>query len=103
MSDLTASQIGLVKKILRDNLPQGKVVVWVFGSRAHGRPGRGSDLDLMIKSAVVLPLAQIAVLKEAFENSNLPFAVDVVDYHRVNEKDRESLLAGAKELGLGTT
>ena len=59
--------------------------VWVFGSRATGRTRRFSDLDLLVETLSPLDWAQQAALQEAFEASDLPFRVDVVERHAVAE------------------
>lgn len=54
------------------------VSVYVFGSRAGTSPRVDSDLDLLLDARDEVPLSTIAQLKEAFEDSDLPFRVDVV-------------------------
>ena len=61
--------------ILRTHLPGRRVRA--FGSRATGhRVRKYSDLDLVIDGEAV-PLHEIALLDEAFDESRLPFKVDV--------------------------
>ena len=62
--------------ILQKHLPGREV--WVFGSRATGqRVKRYSDLDLAVGGAK-LDLLDAALLREALDESRLPFKVDVV-------------------------
>ncbi len=66
-----------VHRILRTHLPSG-IRVSAFGSRATGRGLEPhSDLDLLIDSPAGLPLVTIAELREAFAESDLPFAIDL--------------------------
>ena len=66
-----------VSAILRTHLPD--VRVWAFGSRATGRRVRRfSDLDLVVEGEE-LTLTQAALLREAFDESRLPFKVDVAE------------------------
>lgn len=51
----------------------------VFGSRATGRARPFSDLDLLILQPQRLSWRQRADLADAFEASELPFCVDVVE------------------------
>jgi type I restriction enzyme S subunit len=52
--------------------------VWAFGSRATGqRVRRFSDLDIAVEGEE-LPLDEMAMLREALDESRLPFKVDVV-------------------------
>ena len=55
--------------------------VWVYGSRATGRARPWSDLDLAIRAAdgKALDLARIGKLAGEFEESDLPFRVDITD------------------------
>ena len=76
---LDADQFRIVEEVLSAHLPPG-FSVWAFGSRAIGRPKPYSDLDLAIKGDEPLTLSQIADLKDAFSESDLPFKVDVVDW-----------------------
>jgi len=66
----------MVRAILNKLLPD--VPVWAFGSRATGRNlWRFSDLDLAIGSE--LSWRTRGLLSEAFEESDLPMKVDVVE------------------------
>jgi predicted nucleotidyltransferase len=68
-----------IRSILARILPAG-TRVFVFGSRAGGNPKRWSDLDLALESKDgPLPLAVLAELAEAFDESALPWKVDLVD------------------------
>ena len=78
----------LVLEILRANLPQSSEV-WVFGSRATGRARRHSDLDLAIDAGRPLTLDEYAGLSEAFSDSDLPYHVDFVDWHNIDERCAE--------------
>ncbi len=76
--------MSVVAAILRDILPRD-VTVHVFGSRASGRAKAWSDLDLMLEGPGPLPLSLVAALAEAFEESELPWKVDLVDRKTVSE------------------
>lgn len=76
--DITETDLGLVREILRRHLPAG-VRVWVFGSRARGTARRFSDLDLAVDCGSRLELDTLLALREEFEESELPYEVDVVD------------------------
>jgi type I restriction enzyme S subunit len=84
--DLTDKQVSIVHSILRQYFPRGEA--WIFGSRYHGGAKKCSDLDLALKSDRPLTIDELGMLGEAFENSSLPFHVDVVDYLSVGEKFR---------------
>ncbi len=84
------------KEILLDILnrlvPAG-LEVWAFGSRARWTARETSDLDLVLRSPAQLETRLEAGLlddlKEAFEESDLPFMVDLLDWATVSEKFRK--------------
>jgi uncharacterized protein len=90
--DVPADHRRLVQDIVRAYLPQG-TKAWVFGSRATGRARRYSDLDLAIDAGRPLTLDELAELSEAFSDSDLPYRVDVVDWHNIDERWRETIIA----------
>ena len=65
----------VVRRILGELVPQNEV--WAFGSRAGGVPKPHSDLDLVIVDPPMVSESVFANLKLRFEESDLPFRVDV--------------------------
>jgi predicted nucleotidyltransferase len=58
--------------------------VTAFGSRARGTARPDSDLDLCLKNGeTAVPLREMARLRAAFEQSRLPFVVDLVDFSQL--------------------
>jgi uncharacterized protein len=55
------------------------VQVYLFGSRAKGNFHAGSDIDLAIMNAEIEE-STIRKLKEDFEESSLPYFVDIVHF-----------------------
>ena len=90
--DLSPDHRRLVLNILRAHLPQG-TRAWVFGSRATGRARRYSDLDLAIDAGRRLTLDEIAGLTEAFSDSDLPYKVDLIDWHDIDDGWRQIIVA----------
>lgn len=80
--DLRPDHAKIVHDILSEHLPAG-VSVRVFGSRAKWAAKPHSDLDLALKGKGPLPPSLMSELAEAFSESDLPFKVDVVDWHSV--------------------
>ena len=80
---LTGSERDEVRRILAAHLP-AEVRVAVFGSRVRGTPKPCSDLDLALTGPALLPLSLLAELAEAFDESALPFKVDLVDRTAIN-------------------
>ncbi|MCC7443135.1 MAG: nucleotidyltransferase domain-containing protein [Bdellovibrionales bacterium] len=60
--------------------PNSEVIA--FGSRVSGRPRTNSDLDICVRAAGALDLRKWAHLEEELTQSDLPFKVDLVDWHR---------------------
>ena len=94
---LPANYRWLVLTILRAHLPDG-AEAWVFGSRATSRAHRYSDLDLAIDAGRSLTLDERARLAEAFCDSDLPYRVDLVDWHGIDDRFRK--LIANQRIGL---
>ena len=77
--DLPPRHLAEVRRILNQHAPGCEVRA--FGSRVAGRPKPWSDLDLAIIGAAPVGWENIAILSEAFQESDLPFRVDVLDWH----------------------
>ena len=85
--DIRADHLRIVQDVLHRHLPAG-VKVWVFGSRASWATKDSSDLDLALDGETEIPRRSLSALEAAFEDSDLPYAVDVVDVKRINERFR---------------
>ena len=79
MLDLRPEHLEIVRELLAAHAAECEVLA--FGSRVNGTSTRTSDLDLALRGAARLGIARIALLKEVFEESTLPFRVDLVDWH----------------------
>ena len=80
---LDEAQLAMVTAILAKHVPQANV--WVFGSRATGKAKKYSDLDLCIEASEPLGLDLMSALAEDFSESDLPWKVDLVDWHSISE------------------
>jgi predicted nucleotidyltransferase len=74
---LTPAQLSLICVLLRTVFAKNPPQVYAFGSRVSGGYKQFSDLDLLFKGGE-LTLAQLSLLKEKFEESDLPFSVALV-------------------------
>jgi uncharacterized protein len=90
--DLSPEHRRIALDLLVEHLPPG-CKVWVFGSRATGRARRYSDLDLAIDAGRRLTLDEAGMLRAAFEESDLPYRVDIVDWHAVDDRFRRLIAA----------
>ena len=75
--DLSPQQLRLVQDLLAAHL--SGVEVWAYGSRVRGTARRYSDLD-MVAFTEPVHSAQLNILREAFEESDLPFRVDLFSW-----------------------
>jgi len=78
-----------IKKIIYSFLDPKEYRVFVFGSRTTERARKFSDIDIGIKSSKPIPWWKLSAIEEAFEESDLPYTVDVVDFNLVSEKFRQ--------------
>ena len=69
-------------KIIRDILTNIKNVCF-FGSRTKGTYQKFSDLDICLKDKI--SDYDYEILKEKFEESDIPFTVDLVQYDYVTD------------------
>ena len=76
--DLTKQELSIVKEILK-NHPNAII----FGSRIKGTRKKFSDLDICLKKKI--KDSEHELLREAFENSDLPFKVDIILYDEVRD------------------
>ena len=90
--DLPADHRRIVLEILRGSLPR-TAKAWVFGSRAAGRARPYSDLDLAVDAGRPLTLDELAILSEHFTESDLPYRVDLIDWHSVDDRFRQLIAA----------
>ena len=44
-----------------------------------------SDLDIMVKGIELVNLSDINDIKDKFDKSNLPYVVNISDYHNLDE------------------
>ena len=100
--DITAEQYKTILTLLRQYLP--KTTAWVYGSRAKWTSKPNSDLDLVI-FAEPEQRHQVGELREAFEESNLPFKVDLFVWDDVPDSFRKNIRDQHVELvsGCGET
>ena len=77
----------IITNILQQHIPE--FTVWAFGSRVKPRHAKTySDLDLAVISQQPLTIQLQVQLEEAFEQSLLPWKVDIVDWASTSEHFR---------------
>lgn len=100
--DINPTHLETIQRILDEHVPDCEVRV--FGSRAKWNASDYSDLDLAVVGDQPLEWRILSRLETAFEESDLPFRVDVLDWHDISgdfkemiEKDYVIFGSSAKE------
>jgi predicted nucleotidyltransferase len=94
---LSARSLETVKKLL-SKYPGIRSAV-LYGSRARGSYKNGSDIDLSLHTDDTFTHADLLRLTGDFDDSDLPYMVDVSDYRKLqNENLREHIRRVGKVL-----
>lgn len=86
---LSTAELNTVKNILNCFIPNN--AVWVFGSRITGHYKKFSDLDLVIINDELLDFKIYAQLLEAFDESDLTFKIDLLEWANLSDSWREKI------------
>lgn len=86
--DITPDQRKILLDLLNDYLPG--VTVWAYGSRIKGTARPQSDLDLAVFASAEQKRS-VAALKEALEESQLPFRVDLFVWDEIPTQFRDNI------------
>ncbi len=89
--DISAEQRQILLDLLSKYLANTKV--WAFGSRVKWTTRSNSDLDLVVFSSPEQD-SQVSALKEALEESNLPFRVDLLVWDKLPENFQRNIEEG---------
>jgi len=68
------------------------VTVYLFGSWARGEAASYSDIDIAVDSPHPLPRGFLSQLRERFEESTIPYRVEVVDLQRTDPAFRQRVI-----------
>ena len=86
MIDVSGKHLETVRRILAEYV--GDCEVRAFGSRVGQTAKEHSDLDVAVVGTHKMQRRTKMLLREAFEESDLPFRVDVIDYNAVSDEFR---------------
>lgn len=78
----------LIQSLVKKYLPDA--TVWVYGSRVKGTAQTHSDLDMIVFVTEQQKL-QVSDLQEAFDDSILPFRVDLFVWSDVPEEFHKTI------------
>ncbi len=80
---ITEEQLSIIVRLL-SGFPEIEQAV-IFGSRADGTYSDISDVDIAVKGNFASSLI-IAKINGAFEESNLPWFFDIIDYNSLSNE-----------------
>ena len=86
--DITAEQRETILALLRRHLPG--TAAWVYGSRAKWTSRPQSDLDLVVLAAPDQRV-RVGALRDALEESDLPFRVDLFVWDEITEQFKHQI------------
>jgi len=101
MIDIESKYLAMIKNILVIHVPECEV--WVFGSRVTGKARKYSDIDLVLIGKEKLEWHLMEAVRNDLSESDLPFMVDLLDWHDISDsfrqvirKQYEVLMSGKK-------
>jgi len=86
--DIKPAHLDALRELLRRCLPG--VAAWAYGSRVKRTSRPSSDLDLVVFASEEQRPA-VSALREAFEESSLPFRVDLFVWDELPEAFRANI------------
>ena len=89
--DISPENWRIVRDILQRYVPDREI--WAFGSRAKWTAKEFSDLDIAIIGDTPLSIALTADMREAFQESALPFKVDIMDWANITPSFQQVIQA----------
>lgn len=98
--DVDEKYVMQITMMLKMYLPAG-VRVFVCGARAKGAAKLDSDLNLAVDySGKALDPSLLSKLSSAFEDSEIPFWVEIVDLNTISEGFLNNIKGDLVELGV---
>jgi predicted nucleotidyltransferase len=90
MFTLNEKHYAIIKNLCAQVFKNSNVTVLLFGSRARGDFRVSSDIDLAVLSDMSLK-TELSLLRELFEESTIPYEIDVVEFNDVVEELKGSI------------
>lgn len=87
-----------IKDIIYEFINPNEYKIFIFGSRAAGKAKKFSDYDVGIMGEKPVEWKTLSLIDEVFEESDLPFKIDLVDFFLVSENFKKTALLKIKEL-----
>ncbi len=89
MIDVLPEHLQIVLDVLAEYAPECEARV--FGSRYSGKAKKYSDLDLILAAKEKLDWRKLARIQEAFQESALPYRVDVLDWNALSPSFQKAI------------
>ena len=98
--DITCTQRKILVSLLSQHLPNTDA--WIYRSRVSGTSRPQSDLDIVVFLSPQQS-QDVSILREAFEDSNLPFRVDLFVWDDIPENFRAQIKENMSQFRGGIT
>lgn len=98
MIAIEQEQLEIVKEILRKYVPNSEIRI--FGSRYKHTNKEYSDIDIAIVGKEKIDLSLYSKMREEFEESNLKYRVDLIDWNSISKEFKEIIEEGYYKLEL---
>jgi predicted nucleotidyltransferase len=89
MFDISEKYLTIIRQILEKHIPKRQVKA--LGSRTTGNAKPYSDLDLAVMGDKPLDLKTLALLKEDFAESDLPFRIDIIQWANTSSEFKKTI------------
>ena len=88
--DFTVLYRKIIEPIIIKYAPEAKIIL--YGSRARGDFGQGSDIDIALDMGHIIDRRVINNIIGELEESKLPISFDIVDFKKVSEDMQKRIL-----------
>jgi len=90
MVDISKEYLTIIRQILEKHIPQRQIKA--LGSRTTGNAKPYSDLDLAVMGDKPLDLKTLALLKDDFCESELPFRIDIIQWANTSPEFKKTII-----------
>ena len=87
-TSISSADVHSISDILRKYIDPRKQTAFIFGSAATRKMRRSSDIDIGIEGEKLSPQTYFSI-KDEFEESDIPYTVDIVQFSRVDDRFKQ--------------
>lgn len=88
--NLTEKYKHIIVPIIRKYVPDVKIIL--YGSRARGDAGEGSDVDIALDAGYAIDNLIMSEIRGDLEESKLPICFDLVDFKKVSQDMQKEIV-----------